>query len=72
MPSTSFPAGTVTLGNNKTWARAGMRRFPVPFSCFTKRSSPSRQKSTLRIPSSVTKVFTLRSGNDTDEECSEI
>jgi len=28
MPSTSFPAGTVTLGNNKTWARAGM------FLCF--------------------------------------
>lgn len=24
MPSTSFPAGTTTLGDNKTWARAGM------------------------------------------------
>ena len=24
MPSTSFPSGTVTLGSNKTWTRAGM------------------------------------------------
>jgi hypothetical protein len=24
MPSTSFPAGTKTLGNNETWARAGV------------------------------------------------
>ena len=27
MPSTNFPAGTITLGNNKTWARAGMYGF---------------------------------------------
>ena len=45
MPSTSFPAGTVTLGNNKTWARAGMfPGSPVTFSYFKQSLSFSRQE----------------------------
>ena len=27
MPSTNFPAGTKTLGNNETWSRAGVFGF---------------------------------------------
>lgn len=29
MPSTNFPAGTQTLGNNETWARAGVSGSPT-------------------------------------------
>jgi len=69
MPSTSFPAGTVTLGNNKTWARAGMF---LGFACPVFPSySIHAKKSTLRIPSSATKAFILQSGNGTAESCSE-
>jgi len=44
MPSTSFPASTVTLGNNETWARAGMFGFPCCTSYFIQRSSLLRQE----------------------------
>jgi len=45
MPSVNFPAGTVTLGNNDTWARAGMSfDFPCRISSFIQRSSLSCQE----------------------------
>jgi len=44
MPSTDFPVGTVTLGNNETWATAGMFYFPCRISYFIQRSSPSCQE----------------------------
>lgn len=44
MPSTNFPAGTVTLGNNETWAKAGTLRFPCCTSYFIQRPSSSCQE----------------------------
>jgi len=68
MPSTNFPAGTVALGNNDTWARAGMFGFAFRSVLF----NSLFKKSTLKIPSSVTKASILRFGNGTGEGCSEI